>query len=123
MQLLKPEWKILVSETSSPGSSVQGRVSQTSSNYRELTAAREALVALAQKIRCISKDQVKILMHNKTAVTYVAKQGGTQSLVLLRKTEVILLWAERYLKDITAVYLPDKQKFLADNFCTNINSL
>lgn len=52
---------------------------------------------------------MKVLPDNRTTVAYVAHQGGTRSLPLLRIACQIFLWAEHYVSSLTAAYLPGSE--------------
>ncbi|XP_068102805.1 uncharacterized protein [Hyperolius riggenbachi] len=87
------------------------RISNRSSNSRELQAVWEAILAF--KIQ-IWKTHVTIRTDNSTVVAYINHQGGTRSKSLQQQASRILHWAERSLKSIKAVHLKGTLNCLAD---------
>ncbi|XP_068121256.1 uncharacterized protein [Hyperolius riggenbachi] len=83
------------------------RISNRSSNSRELQAVWEAILAF--KIQ-IWKTHVTIRTDNSTVVAYINHQGGTRSKSLQQQASRILHWAERSLKSIKAVHLKGDTK-------------
>lgn len=81
------------------------------SNIIELRAAFQALKAFQDQIRGAS---VTIQMDNKAAVAYIHHQGGTQNQALLTEVSPIMNWAQQNLTNLTAVYIPAPQNYLAD---------
>lgn len=57
---------------------------------------------------------MKLQLKNRTAVSYIARQGGTRSRPLLKILALMFPWAERHLQDLTASYLPGPKNWLAD---------
>lgn len=81
------------------------------SNVLELRAAWYALQSFSHVLKWVS---VLLRMDNTTVVTYVKRQGGTRSSTLLREVEPILLWAQKNLSNISAVFVPGVQNTQAD---------
>lgn len=53
-------------------------------------------------------------MDNTAAVAFVRHQGGTQSPALLAEVTPIMNWAQQNLMNLSAVYIPAPQNYLAD---------
>lgn len=67
-------------------------------NSRELKAIWIGFLWFQEEIR---DQNVQILCDNATAIAYVAKQGGTNSRVLLTLAREILSWAEENLASLS----------------------
>ena len=80
-------------------------------NALELTAV---LLALEEWGRLWANRSVLFLMDNRTAVSYVSKQGGTRSTCSTRIAENIFARADACNLSISAVYLPGERNVIAD---------
>lgn len=49
---------------------------------------------------------VLLRLDNTTAISYIKRQGETRSLNLLKEEELIMLWAQKNLSNISTVYVP-----------------
>lgn len=82
-----------------------------SSNAKALRAVMEAMLSFSPTIK---GRHVKIFSDNTTAVSYIKKLGGTRTASLMSIAEEILIWAEKNLASLVAVYLKGEQNTLAD---------
>lgn len=80
-------------------------------NVLELKAAFLALQTFAARKTGI---RVKLFLDNKTAVSYVNKEGGTRSAILCRIATEIALWCEARNISIEAVILAGTANEIAD---------
>ena len=80
-------------------------------NALELTAV---LLALKEWGDLWSNHTVLFLMDNRTAVSYVSKQGGTRSSCSTRIAESIFARADECHLSVSAVYLPGERNVIAD---------
>ena len=87
------------------------RLHREVSNILELRAAFRALQAFHHLTVGTS---VLLRLDNTTAVSYIKRQGGTRSHSLLKEVEPIMIWAQKHLSNVTAVYLPGSQNIQAD---------
>lgn len=72
-------------------------------NRLELRVTYQVLLAFAQ---VIGGGSGLLKMDVVTAVAYIKKQGGMQSLSLLEEVEPIISWAQENLLRLSAVYIP-----------------
>lgn len=72
------------------------------SNILEIQSAFLTMTALVSQIK---DKSVLLRMDNRIIVSHIQHQGGIHSLSLLREVELIMLWAERNLIDLKALYL------------------
>ena len=80
-------------------------------NALELTAV---LLALKEWGHLWVNHAVMFLMDNRTAVSYVSKQGGTRSSCSTRIAESIFARADECQLSISAAYLPGERNVIAD---------
>ena len=95
--------------------SVSGLWSETESklhiNLLELRAVRKVFLALRDVLR---GQSVRLEMDNRTAMTYILKQGGTVSSSLLFETWEFLLWCDQFSIQVFPVYIPGEENIRAD---------
>lgn len=61
-------------------------------------------------------------IDNSVAVAYIQRQGRTRSRTLMREVRPIFEWAQLYLTDLRAVYVPAAQNRLVDDLSRTIIS-
>ncbi|XP_068096310.1 CCAAT/enhancer-binding protein gamma isoform X1 [Hyperolius riggenbachi] len=86
-------------------------ISRKSSNYRELLAVKNALISFQEKI--VNKEVV-VFSDNMVVISYLNKQGGTRSEILLNLSLEIMEWSEDHLLSLTAVHIRGDRNILAD---------
>ncbi|KAM4028388.1 heterogeneous nuclear ribonucleoproteins A2/B1 isoform 1-T1 [Anomaloglossus baeobatrachus] len=86
-------------------------VSSQSSNYRELRAVREALLAAQDLVR---DSHVLVYSDNITTVAHLRHQGSTRSGALKSVSSRIFQWAEQSLLSLSAVHLKGSLNLQAD---------
>ena len=84
---------------------------RASSNYRELSAVGEALVAFEERLR---GREVLVLSDNATTVAFLNRQGGTRSHSLLALSLRILGWVEQRVPSLLAVHIRGSLNLEAD---------
>ena len=80
-------------------------------NLLELRAVRKVFLALRDVLR---GQAVRLEMDNRTAMTYILKQGGTVSPSLLFETWEFLLWCDQFSIQVFPVYIPGEENIRAD---------
>lgn len=126
MPLSPGEWISITSDASLRGwgahclgRQVQGMWQTTETRHSNLLELQAAFLALQAFEDLIRGAQVQLRLDNQTAVSYIARQGGTTSLPLLQLTTRIFAWAETRLEALTATYIPGRQNHLADHLSRN----
>lgn len=114
ISLARPVWVVIESDASTWGwgAVCQNQVAQGQwqvpsrhlvSNVLELRAAFQALLAFKDVI--VGKA-VLLKLDNVSAVAFIRRQGGARSRSLLREVTPIMVWAQKYLRRLSAVYTP-----------------
>lgn len=81
------------------------------SNILQLRADFQALLAFGLSLK---GKNVLIQLDNNVSVAYIQKKGGTRIHTLMEEVCPILDWAQIYLTDLRAVYVPEAHNMLAD---------
>ena len=84
---------------------------QMSSNLKELTAIRKALIHFKSKVL---HKAVQVQSDNLAAVFYLNKQGGTRSPSMQKECALIMRWAEENLLSLSAIHIRGVDNVRAD---------
>ena len=88
-----------------------GAESQLHINVLELRAVRKVCKHFLHRIR---GHVVRVELDNRTAMSYILKQGGTVSPSLLQETWDFLLWCDQFDIQVVPVYIPGEDNIRAD---------
>ena len=80
-------------------------------NVLEMLAVRKVIEQFLDQLQ---GSVVMVVSDNATTVTYMKKQGGTRSRVLLRLTQELYNWLEEWQITIRSRHIPGRLNVLAD---------